>query len=129
MIDKDQVPAIIHMIKTFYEPVMMRALVNLVLIDMSHLTMGGKGPVKEILMSELAMRTLIDSLEVNHRPRKHDLIDLILAEYGLKLLKDEQDFYHHHMGALFDTQADHVAKLLRAYKYKDIHNLSKMAVN
>jgi len=129
MLDKDQVPAAIQMIRTFYEPVMLRSLVNLVLIDMSHMTLGGKLNVKEILMSDQAQKALLASLEEHHRPRKHDLIDAILNEYGLKLLKDEQDFYHQHMGQIFDRQADYIRDLLKAYNYKHIHSLSRVASN
>jgi hypothetical protein len=129
MIDKTQIPIITQMIKTFYEPVMLRALVNLVLMDMSQITLGGKGSVKEILMTERAQKALIESLDQHHRPRKHDLIDTILKEYGLNLLRDEQDFYHQQMGAIFERQVDYVIALLKGFNYKHIHNLSKVAVN
>ena len=127
MIDKEQFPAVLLMIKEVYQPVMMRALVNLVLIDITQITFGFPDvQVRKILATEKCRNALLDSLEQYHRPRKHDLIEEILKQYGLALRKDEQEFYHRHMGMMFDNQVDYVKTLLQGFKFKHLYNLSKV---
>lgn len=130
MIDKDQILPIRQMIKEFYDPVMLRTIVNMVLMDMAHLTLGlPSSSVQAVLMRPQAQKALLDSLESVHRPHKHDLIDTILREYGLNLRKDELEFYHREMGGTFDKQMDYVVRLVKGFKYVELHDLSKVIVN
>lgn len=130
MIDKDQILPLKLMIKEFYNPVMLRTIVNMVLMDMAQMTVGMKPiEVQKVLSSERAQKALLDSLETNHRPRKHALIDAVLLEYGLALRKDETEFYHRYMGDSFDGQIDFVINLVRGYKYVQLHDLSRVSIN
>lgn len=130
MIDKDQQGPILLMIREFYQPVMMRAFVNLVMIDISQITLGAPHiDVKKILGTDKCQKALMQSLDEYHRPRKHDLIDEIIRQYGLALRKDELDFYHEKMGAMADEIIDYLQGLIKVFNYKHLYNLSKGTMN
>lgn len=127
MIDKDQVPIILAMIRTTYSPVILRAIINLVLVDMSQIQ-AGAGPnvsVNQLLASDKCRQALIKSLNQNHRPRKGDLIDEIIHQYGLHLNKDEQDFYHRQMGIIFENQLDWVISVVSKGDYNLLGRISQ----
>ena len=133
MIDSDQIPAIRLMINEIYSPVILRAIVNLVLLDIANIVHGSgqtdKLSIKKILATDTCQKVLLDSLEREHAPRGPDVINEILKQYGLSLRKDEQDYYQEHMGAVFYKHVEYVKGLLQGLKYDHLYNLSRAAGN
>lgn len=143
MIDKDQVPFLMAMIETTYRPVIKRAIANLILLDISQILSTLKltysdlkaihdGSIKqrailEILHSEKCKDALVGNLISIHRRQKIEIINEILKQYGLILLKDEQDFYHQHMGMVFEQEIALFREALEMYNYQLIYQISKEA--
>lgn len=131
MIDKDQKPIVLAMLKTVYTPIILRSIINLVILDISQIMFYAKTKQesRKIMHSDECLNALLTSLEINHKPRKGDLIQEILRQYQLHLNKDETDFYHQYMGQIFDVQLDHVRDLLNAKNYAHLYNLSHVSTH
>ncbi len=132
MIDKDQVGAMLLIIKEVYSPVILRSVVNLVLLDISQIVAGArcntKNDIDKILHTDACQKALIDALMHEHWARCPDVIMEILKQYGLMARKDEHDFYLQHMGKVFDGHVSYVKTLLLEYNYDALYGISKMAV-
>lgn len=142
-IDKDQKPFLKAMIETTYRPVIKRAIANLILLDISQILATIKltysdlkaihnGSIKqkailEVLHSEKCKDALVGNLISIHKRQKIEIIDEVLKQYGLILLKDEQDFYHEQMGMIFEQEASFFNQALEMYNYQLIYQISKGA--
>ncbi len=119
------------MIRTTYTSVIRRCIINLVIIDISRILSfcRAQGDAANVLQTDDCSKALLLCLETNHRPRKGDIIDEILRQYGLFMNKDETDFYHEKMGHIFDVQIDYVKDLIGTKNYTHLYNLSHAPQN
>ena len=121
-----------------YEPVIQRTIAQMILADIGDITyhfnqstIGNSEEIRntlklDYLFSEHCKRSLVGRLLDVHAPRKHDVVDEIIKQYNLTLMKDEQELYHQKMGDAFDIKIDEARDLLERYAYGVIYSLSKI---
>jgi hypothetical protein len=136
--DKTQKKAVEWMLDQ-YKPVIQRTIINMVLNDLSEITHHfneqtrgedneAKNKLKmDYMFSEHCKNTLVGRLLSVHAPRKRDVIDEIIRQYGLSPLKDEMEMYHQRLGGVFGASIEEVRELLEKYAYGPLYQLSKIS--
>ena len=129
MLDKDQKPVVKLSIHQTYGHVLRRALAigvfkgleeirnSMVLETKRALTREEKLFIFNEQLQTEKMKTLLCHGVDGMMKMKHDIIDLVLLEYGLQLDVEELLFYHEVMDKILMHWADVIQKLIRAGKY------------
>jgi len=134
-LEKEQLALVRAMIETTYRPIIQRAIVNLVLLNVSQAltTVKAKSVIDRnqqslnLLHSSDCKRALLVSLMNVHIKKGPDMIDEIIKQYNLSLNADEISLYHYEMEAIFRNEIENVANMIENSAYSMMHEISRSA--
>ena len=133
--EKEQVAIVSAMIEMTYRPVIRRAIVNLVLLDINRILESVKLTNKfardkemmEVLSSDDCKVALIKAIRINHAGRAADVSDEIINQYNLILIKEEVDLYHRLMESAYLQEIEDVVNKIGAGDYNWLYSMSREA--
>jgi hypothetical protein len=125
--DKDLAPLMRAMIKTEYSPVIMRALVINLFMDLEEMRQQTKliWPLfHELLGTSKGMSGAKASVD-NCIRRKIEIINAVMAQYGLQEDKNDLTFFYDEMSHWFDNHIRFILDHVKACRYDVLSDLIK----